>query len=324
MVDDGSTDGSLELCDTIASKETRVHVIHKANGGVSSARNMGIDYVTAHQKGGYIAFLDADDMWTRDFFDEKVHDVINRGYDLVGFQWIRCNHSATRYNAYPKLVKGEFVGNAKNVWNHRSLCGAMLYSLDLIGKHDIRFVEGLKINEDLIFHVQCMYLCKSFYLLDRDFYVYRSNLSSVSHQKRNSLIKYPPIIKEWVASDEKMNDLGLCEKGELVEGHIMATIYVLDMHDEHYQQFGRKRDIDKLMNDNPNFRLYLESTLARSIPTISDRWKYICDHPTGYRLRCYIKGAKNQLVANAYSLTARIKPLLGLVDKKRYQYELNQ
>ena len=58
LVDDGSTDGSPVLCDNYAKKDPRIKVIHKANGGVSSARNMGLSIAS----GDYFAFVDSDDI----------------------------------------------------------------------------------------------------------------------------------------------------------------------------------------------------------------------------------------------------------------------
>lgn len=63
LVDDGSTDGSSEICDMYASKHACIHVVHKKNGGLSSARNVGLNYGT---KGKYIMFLDSDDFWKED------------------------------------------------------------------------------------------------------------------------------------------------------------------------------------------------------------------------------------------------------------------
>lgn len=72
LVDDGSTDGSGDLCNAIAEKYRRVYSIHQENAGVSAARNAGIEYaLSSALADDYIAFLDADDAWTASFFDEE-------------------------------------------------------------------------------------------------------------------------------------------------------------------------------------------------------------------------------------------------------------
>jgi len=68
IINDGSTDKSAELAEQLA-KEKRIHVIHKPNGGVSTARNCGVNAA----KGEYIAFLDADDIWHKDKLQAQLH-----------------------------------------------------------------------------------------------------------------------------------------------------------------------------------------------------------------------------------------------------------
>ena len=64
LVDDGSTDGSGEVCDSFAQQDPRVVVIHKKNGGVSSARNLGLE----NANGDYIGFIDGDDIIEKEMF----------------------------------------------------------------------------------------------------------------------------------------------------------------------------------------------------------------------------------------------------------------
>lgn len=67
LIDDGSTDRSTELCDQYASKDQRIKVFHKKNGGVSSARNIGL----SHAKGEWITFVDSDDEIPKNTFTDE-------------------------------------------------------------------------------------------------------------------------------------------------------------------------------------------------------------------------------------------------------------
>ncbi len=80
LVDDGSTDGSGVLCDEYAAKDSRIRVFHKANGGVSSARNLGLDNVT----GEWVVFCDSDDYWIgKDSLGKLYESAIKHNADIV-------------------------------------------------------------------------------------------------------------------------------------------------------------------------------------------------------------------------------------------------
>ena len=61
LVDDGSPDGCGEICDAYAREDSRIHVIHQKNGGLSAARNTGIDWVLENSDSRWLAFVDSDD-----------------------------------------------------------------------------------------------------------------------------------------------------------------------------------------------------------------------------------------------------------------------
>lgn len=90
LVDDGSTDGSSQICDEYAERDRRVEVIHKENGGLSSARNEGLDRIfsmTPKRRGSFVAFVDSDD-WVEPEFISFLLDVL----ETTGADVSQCGH----------------------------------------------------------------------------------------------------------------------------------------------------------------------------------------------------------------------------------------
>lgn len=85
LVDDGSTDDSGHLCDTLAASDPHICVVHKPNGGLSDARNVGLQHAT----GEYIAFLDGDDVWLeRDGLRQMVASIEQQPTDILLFRCV--------------------------------------------------------------------------------------------------------------------------------------------------------------------------------------------------------------------------------------------
>lgn len=83
LVDDGSTDGSGEMCDTWCKRDTRIHVIHKPNGGLSSARNAALDMMT----GSVVAFVDSDDSIEPQFVERLMQTMRDNDADIAVAAW---------------------------------------------------------------------------------------------------------------------------------------------------------------------------------------------------------------------------------------------
>ena len=88
LVDDGSTDISGDICDSYAQKYENIKVYHKQNGGVSSARNLGLDMMSDD---GYVMFVDPDDYVECDFVDAMIKEIIDVNNGLIVCKWININ-----------------------------------------------------------------------------------------------------------------------------------------------------------------------------------------------------------------------------------------
>lgn len=149
LVDDGSKDSSAAICDQYAERDGRIKVVHKANGGLSSARNAGLDLA----KGDYIGFVDSDDYISPEMYSVLCHHIENSDCEIANVMYVRADEngrttpSKVPHNTDKEIEAEQF---AKELMLHTgdvSVC-TKLFRAELF--KNIRFPEG-KLNEDLLF-----------------------------------------------------------------------------------------------------------------------------------------------------------------------------
>ena len=165
LVDDGSPDISGEICDEYAQKDSRIRAFHKSNGGVSSARNRGLDEAIGER----ICFVDADDALEPNFLSKMAvcsHDLVVCGFrSLQGLQITPddIDVSGEAMGAYiPKFFNSY---SAPAPW-------AKLFKKEIIGKFHIRFNQKLKLTEDTIFNLEYLSYCTSLRQIPYQLYIY--------------------------------------------------------------------------------------------------------------------------------------------------------
>lgn len=185
LIDDGSTDKSLQICNKWASKDKRIKVYHQKNSGVSSARNKGIE----KSNGTYISFIDSDDM-----IDQNLYETFSKEYskkiDIIRF---RCQTHYGKYkiNSIP-MKEGEFWLENNDALKYDmfflkhsfgSVCFS-IFSKKVISK--IRFNEKYKYGEDYLFYFNVLQNCKSIYISNQILYHYLINEFSATRKKEIS------------------------------------------------------------------------------------------------------------------------------------------
>ena len=110
LVDDGATDNSGKMCDEFAKKDARIKVIHKENGGLSDARNFGLDVAT----GEYIAFVDSDDFLKDDFYEYLIELKNKTNSDIVECNFIRAYEEELDIFNFP-VIKEDAIITTSNV-----------------------------------------------------------------------------------------------------------------------------------------------------------------------------------------------------------------
>lgn len=150
IVDDGSKDDTLDICQSY--DDSRIRVLHKENGGVSSARNHGLKFA----QGDYIAFIDSDDFIEADYLEHLSQGL---DYDIVisGFCYENTPESSS---FHLKLANREAVGRElSKLINADQLCypWGRLFKRSIIETYHIRFDEAMRFAEDNVFNWE--YLC---------------------------------------------------------------------------------------------------------------------------------------------------------------------
>ena len=144
LVDDGSTDESPKICDQYLHRDKRVRVIHRENGGLSTARNTGIEYVLNVGETEYIAFIDSDD-WVHTEYLKSLYDAI--GTDKISACWCQAVSSEDKAKDVSQWSYSALTPEAFWVKNRiaATVAWGKLYAVELF--RELRYPNG-KIHED--------------------------------------------------------------------------------------------------------------------------------------------------------------------------------
>jgi glycosyltransferase involved in cell wall biosynthesis len=209
-INDGSSDRSYEILKQYETKDNRIIVIDKPNGGVSSARNEGIQI----SSGEYIGFVDPDDWVDHEMYEVMYTNALSCKADVVMCSYIREfeNHSKPKNFNLP--TKTLYVDEDVKLKVLRRLVGPLneeianpelldawgtvwskIYQADIIKENNLRFIDLKKIgtNEDTLFNIEAIYYSSSFLYLNNNFYHYwRANSTSVTSGYK------PNLMNQWL------------------------------------------------------------------------------------------------------------------------------
>lgn len=192
LIDDGSTDGSGAVCDEFAAKDTRLRVFHIPNGGVSHARNVGLD----HARGEYVTFIDSDDGIRPDHLENLVRRMEESGAQLVisGFEKVTSEGRLVR-TVFP-VHRGTLpfqdllptFAAAQKESGVFGYCFAKLFPRALV--KDIRFDESLKLAEDFDFYLNLYEIINTVCLDDHTGYLYLQEAENSTGNTASERIDY--------------------------------------------------------------------------------------------------------------------------------------
>ena len=186
IVDDGSKDSTLSICEDYSKKDSRVKVYSKPNGGVSSARNYGLEKVS----GDYIIFVDSDDYLFEGW--DALMDPLS-GDDIYYYnKSIKGQPDKNMMLRYISGVNDENICIAGPVWK--------AYKSSFLLGNDLKFKLDLINGEDMLFNLEAILLAESYQIIDFDYYYYRQTIGQTTRRFDDRIIGSDTKFHHYLAS----------------------------------------------------------------------------------------------------------------------------
>lgn len=205
LINDGSTDESLKICQDIQKKDSRVKVFTQKNSGVSHTRNIGIK----ESSGYYIMFIDGDDFIENNTLEELVKNIEEKESDMCFAKYYYKDSKKIKSTEKDfEIISGEELIKYHLKFEFMSSLCFSLFKRDKI--KDIRLAENLKNHEDWEYLLQIIQRCKKISCCDGCFYHYITRMGSSSKSKLNeakmSLFDIPTEVNKKLKNKEKYRE----------------------------------------------------------------------------------------------------------------------
>ena len=251
IIDDGSSDESGAICDDVAKKDKRIRVIHKENGGVSSARNCGIE----NASGDFIIFPDPDDWAESDYLQQLVDLHVEFDSDLeVGGHFVDYGNKTIVHNEKGKKCLFEKEDALNILMSSKGFCGFAwnkLYHLDIINHNKLRFDTELGMAQDLHFAFRYMCACKTIAYNPKPTYHYYQHVGGVTNIKSPLTARKISGLKTY----EKIAELS-SERYPKIKDQAYSTIFNMSMHFIYVYYSTKMKDQDLLTILKKNLKAY--------------------------------------------------------------------
>ena len=247
LVNDGSPDNSWQIMQEYAKRDSRVRIFQKENGGVSSARNFGLEQA----RGEYIGFVDPDDLVAPQYLEwlERAAESWNEKLTVCGFRKFWNADELLELQAQRPdstvvcLEKGRYDGGKKGVC---SQCWRTLYKRELV--EATRFREDIYIGEDTLFFLDAFLKAGRYVYVDAELYFYRLRDDSAYRQTFNAR-KYTEI-QAWETICEKTKDIPMLYDSAEERMLIVCAFLYYKMLDVHWMDKAMRKAVWKIVWKN--------------------------------------------------------------------------
>lgn len=289
LVDDGSTDGCYELCNQFQSEE-RIVIIHKKNGGLSDARNSGIEWALKNSNSQWLAFVDSDDYVHEDYLQALYNAVIE-----TGLHFCTCEYQGTSIdrievnlsNLTPIICTPESYFCKKT--NMFSACTRLYLKNDF---KTVRFPYG-KICEDAFTIYKIMFKYEKIAVVNEPLYAYYNRADSIMREKWS-----PKKLDVFEAYD---NQIAFYQKYSFLEAkkevvllYVYSLCYQIEQceHSDNYRKVYKKKMIRMLRKHLIKYHYYTELQI-KAVP-----WYYEITNPFMMKIYWLFKTFIDKMINN--------------------------
>lgn len=268
LVNDGSTDQTKKICESLVDKDNRIILLNKKNEGVSVARNIGLE----HAKGEYITFLDSDDWVEKDYIYEMYQGFENEKVDIVCCNYFEetAKGAVCKMKYDSKVIDREEALNCFSSYYFTSVWGK-LYKTEII--KDLRFKTDIFYSEDTLFYTEAVLRTEKIFWTNKPLYHYYINDSGALKNKN--------IDKFYTDFCARKKIVDLYKKiPELYEGAIyMALQSAISIKLEIAKQCEKKgiryKELDDWIKENSMLGLRLATNNKDKIKILVCRYRII-------------------------------------------------
>lgn len=290
-VDDSSTDSSPEILEAYAKYDSRIKIINKANGGLSSTRNVGISV----SKGEYILFVDSDDWISTNTIEVLYKNAVQNNSDIVLFAYVKANSDLS-----PKTFMGVPECQSLGNFNAETLSENFLkflpvstwckfYRADFLKNNNITFYENI-IYEDVPFWAEVFTQAKVISYVNEPLYFYRENREGQITSKNDESVF--DIIKCYEIVENVYKKHDLWEKYK----HSIQMLLMLDFMNKYYIVKPELKqnlfNAYKSLNKNIDYEYFQNQTLYNFEEITCERFQKL-NCSTFEEFEKYLKGEKN-------------------------------
>lgn len=244
LIDDGSTDGSSLICDILANKDNRIKVIHQDNGGLSAARNTGLDIAT----GEYIAFVDSDDYIKKTMYADMLRALNDSDADIAigGIRYIDEKDNPLFDISLDELVEVEDEREKYSQLQENDILTVVqwnkLYRKEIF--KDIRYPVG-KIHEDVYVAHRELYNANKIIFIPGEYYYYVQRIGSIMNKDES----ISQIIDAINGYEERIDFFKKIEEEDAYKSSIMALYdYITWKYDSMYGVVNKDK-LDKIVDE---------------------------------------------------------------------------